>query len=227
MAIIPKYIKLCKTYRLNVHCDNISRHWKKYDCLWYLSLPIHFQRCRIENGFSWLCCKKFAVFGCLTVKLGRPGRGGLGGQPERERESYWNIHPSSPLVPCSGPPCSIIRTIPPQFKAHSIPDMFNHNGHIIHEFNLWFCFRWKRSENSSGVDDILDQPSTAQKMISLFLQLVCLEYYNQWWCSSWSFMDSFRFRSFLSLFFFFSFPFSSYGDTSQFQVSEKSVGIFL
>ena len=100
MAIIPKYIKLRKTYRLNVHCDNISRHWKKYDCLWYLSLPIHFQRCRIENGFSWLCCKKFAVFGCLTVKLGRPGRGGLGGQPEREREREL-LKYSSLVAPCS------------------------------------------------------------------------------------------------------------------------------
>ena len=98
MAIIPKYIKFRKTYRLNVHCDNISRHWKKYDCLWYLSLPIHFQRCRIENGFSWLCCKKLAVFGCLTVKLGRPGRGGLGGQPERERERVIEIFiPRRPL----------------------------------------------------------------------------------------------------------------------------------
>ena len=143
----------------------------------------------------------FWLFNC-EIRTARQGRAWWAAR-ERERE-YWNIHPSSPLVPCSGPPCSIIRTIPPQFKAHSIPDMFNHNRHIIHEFNLWFCFRWKRSENSSGVDDILDQPSTAQKMISLFLQLVCLEYYNQWWCSSWSFMDSFRFRSFLSLFFFFS-----------------------
>ena len=70
----------------------------KYDCFWYLSLPIHFQRCRIENGFSWLCCKKFAVFGCLTVKLGRPGRGGLGGQPEREREL---LKYSSLVAPCS------------------------------------------------------------------------------------------------------------------------------
>ena len=143
----------------------------KYDCFWYLSLPIHFQRCRIENGLSWLCCKKFAVFGCLTVKLGRrPGRAWWA---ERERESYWNIHPSSPLVPCSGPPCSIIRTIPPQFKAHSIPDMFNHNGHIIHEFNLWFCFRWKRSENRSGVNDVLDQPSTARKN-DIALSATCL-----------------------------------------------------
>ena len=54
-AIIPKYIKFCKTYRLNVHCDNISRHvWNIWNKIWLLLISIASNTFSALQDWKWV-----------------------------------------------------------------------------------------------------------------------------------------------------------------------------